>query len=99
MTDDVALRARAIGSLDRVDPEGQIAPPVEDARIDDPLDELSVGRAGFDGRLGVGRAVGWVGRARTGSSGPGGRIGQAATCSRSEIRLAPLSASNRCSLV
>ena len=63
------------------------------------LDELSVGRAGFDGRLGVGRAVGWVGRARTGSSGPGGRIGQAATCSRSEIRLAPLSASNRCSLV
>ena len=48
MTDDVALRARPVGPFDRVDLERQIAPAVQDARIDDPLDELGVGRVGIE---------------------------------------------------
>ena len=85
VTGDVALVARAVGPLDRVDPELEVAPTVEDARIDDPLDELVVGRAeGFAG-----------GVDRTGVAGPVRRLRQAATVSRSEVRLTPLSASNR----
>lgn len=84
MAGDVALVARSVGPLDRVDPELEVAAAVEDARIDDPLDELVVGRAD------LGRAVG-----RAGVAGSTLGFGQAATVSRSEVRLLPVSASKR----
>jgi hypothetical protein len=90
VTDDVALRTGAVGPLDRIDPEGEVATTVEDATVDDPLDELIVGGPRIERGLGL---------ARTGKPGPGGRIGQAATASRSEVRLAPDSASKRWSFV
>jgi len=37
---NVPLRAGSIGPLDRVDPERQVAAAMEDARFDDPLDEV-----------------------------------------------------------
>jgi hypothetical protein len=85
---DVALRARAVGALDRVDAELEIAAAMEDAGIDDPLDELVVGRA--EGLS--------CGSDRTGGSGPVVALGQAATAWRSEVRLTPDSASKRWSL-
>lgn len=95
---DVALGATAVGPLDRVNPELEVAAAVQDARRDDPLDELLV--LGSDG-IGRGRRVRrrarGFGRVRAGGAGPSTVIGQAATASRSEIRLAPDSASNRCS--
>src|SRR5207245_2800551 len=84
---DVALRPRTVGPLDRVDPEGQVVAPMEDPRRDDALDELVV----------VGPRSGWLDRA--GRAGPIRGVGQAATGSRSEVRLTPDSASNRWSLV
>jgi hypothetical protein len=90
VADDVPRGARAIGPLDRVDAECQIAALMNDLRIDDPLDEVVVGRAGIDRGFGVARAD---------IAGPGLAMGQAATASRSEVRLAPDSASNRWSLL
>jgi hypothetical protein len=43
MTGDLAGAAGSIGPLDGVDPEGQVAPLVEDVRIDDALDEIGPG--------------------------------------------------------
>jgi hypothetical protein len=40
MPGDVALGARAVGALDGVDAERQVAALVEDARVDDPLGEV-----------------------------------------------------------
>jgi hypothetical protein len=57
---------------------------VEDPRIDDPLDELVVGRADLRGPVG-----------RAGVAGPTRGIRQAATVSRSDVRLLPDSDSNR----
>ena len=96
MARDVPLRTGAVGPLDRVDPELEVAAAVQDAGIDDPLDELLVGRAGIERRLAIRRRGGV---ARAGGAGPGRPVGQAATASRSEVRLAPDSASNRCSLL
>jgi hypothetical protein len=84
---DVALVAGAVGPLDRVDPELEVATTMEDAGIDDPLDELVVGRADL-GRWGC----------RAGGTGPIRGFRQAATVSRSEVRLLPVSASKRWSL-
>jgi hypothetical protein len=44
MTRDLALRARAVGSLDRVDAEGQVVAFVDDPALDDPLGERVVSR-------------------------------------------------------
>jgi hypothetical protein len=44
VADDLACPARTIGSLDGVDPEGQVVPPKEDPRVDDALDEIGPGR-------------------------------------------------------
>ena len=41
--DDVARAARAVGPLDRVDPERQVPAAVEDPRVDDALDEIGPG--------------------------------------------------------
>jgi len=43
MADDVAGPARAVGALDGVDPERQVAALVEDPRVDDALDEIGPG--------------------------------------------------------
>jgi hypothetical protein len=43
MAGDLARPARAIGPLDRVDPEGQVAAAMEDLRLDDALDEIGPG--------------------------------------------------------
>jgi hypothetical protein len=43
MTDDVAGPARAVGPLDGVDPERQVAALVQDPRLDDALDEIGPG--------------------------------------------------------
>lgn len=86
MAGDVSLGAAAVCSLDRVDPELQVAAAVEDPRFDDPLDEI-----------GVGTVVG-VRAGAPAAPDPGRPIGQAGTASRSEIRLAPVSRSNRWSL-
>jgi len=48
MADDVARGPRAVGPLDRVDAERQVAAVMNDLGIDDPLDEVVVGRAGVD---------------------------------------------------
>jgi hypothetical protein len=43
MTDDIPGPARSVGPLDGVDPERQVAALVEDARLDDALDEIGPG--------------------------------------------------------
>ena len=89
MAGDVPLGAGAVGPLDRVDAELEIAAAMEDARFDDPLDEIGV------------RTVVRGGGARAGfprAADPSRLVGQAGTASRSEIRLAPVSRSNRWSL-
>ena len=43
MPGDVADGARAVGALDRVDPEFQELAAVQDLRIDDVLDEIGPG--------------------------------------------------------
>ena len=43
VADDVARPARAIGALDRVDPEGQVAAAVDDPRVDDALGQIGPG--------------------------------------------------------
>jgi len=43
VTDDVPRATRAVGTLDRVDLERQVATFVEDARLDDALDEIGPG--------------------------------------------------------
>jgi hypothetical protein len=91
MARDVPLGAAAVGSLDRVDPELEIAAAVENPRRDDPLDEL-----GVRGLIGVARVGG--GGARAGVADPSRPVGQAGTASRSEIRLSPVSRSKRWSL-
>jgi hypothetical protein len=103
MAGDVALGAAPVGSLDRVDPELEIAAAVEDARVDDTLDEVGVLRVDVLGNgIGRGRRARCRARVRcvdgTGPAGPRRSGGQAATASRSEIRLAPVSASKRWSL-
>jgi len=40
MPGDVALGPGAVGAFDGVDAEGQVAAPMEDACIDDPLREV-----------------------------------------------------------
>jgi hypothetical protein len=41
--DEVARPARAVGALDRIDAERQVATLVDDPRIYDPLDEIGPG--------------------------------------------------------
>lgn len=48
MTGDIALGPRPVRALDGVDPERQVAAPMEDPRFDDPLDEVVGGRGGVD---------------------------------------------------
>jgi hypothetical protein len=48
VSDDVPRGACAVGPLDRVDAERQVATLMKDLGIDDPLDEVVVGRAGVD---------------------------------------------------
>jgi hypothetical protein len=43
MARDLARAAGSVGPLDRVDPEGQVAAPVENLRLDDALDEIGPG--------------------------------------------------------
>ena len=62
VTRDVTFRMRAVGALDRVDPEGQVATLVEDLRIDDTLDEIGPGGILRGRGLAVGR---WSGQAAT----------------------------------
>src|SRR6185312_13016434 len=61
MAGDVALGARAVGALDGVDPERQVAAVMEDPGIDDVLDEIGPGGI-LRGRLavlvGIGRQLG-----------------------------------------
>jgi hypothetical protein len=85
MAGDVALGAAAVGPLDRVDPELEVVAAMEDPPLDDALGEVGVRR----------RAGRRRGRDRAGRAGPIGSLGQAATVSRSEVRLAPDSASKR----
>jgi hypothetical protein len=40
---DLACRPRPVGALDGVDSEGEIAPAVQDLRVDDALDEIDPG--------------------------------------------------------
>ena len=68
MADDVALGARAVGPLDRVDAERQVVAVVEDPRLDEGLGQVSVGDSGS--------APGPVAQP-AGPSGPGhGRAGR-----------------------
>jgi len=57
MPRDVAFGPAPIGSFDRIDPELEIAAAVEDARTDDPLDELVVGRPDARDIVGRGRRI------------------------------------------
>ena len=57
MAGDVALGARAVGALDGVDPERQVAAVMEDPGIDDVLDEIGPGGI-LRGRRIAGRSVG-----------------------------------------
>ena len=52
---DVARRARAVGALDGVDAERQVAALVDDPRLDDALDEIGPGGI-LRGRCGAVRA-------------------------------------------
>jgi hypothetical protein len=93
MPDDVPGGPAAVAPFDRVDAERQVAAPMDDAGVDDPLEQVVDGfrRRARTVRVRVGRR----GVDRTGGAGPVGLVGQAATGSRSDVRLMPLSASNR----
>jgi hypothetical protein len=71
MAGDVALGARPVGPFDRVDAELEIAAAMEDAPIDDALDELVVGRTSVRvGRWGVARRRSATIVDRAGRAGP-----------------------------
>jgi hypothetical protein len=84
MAGDVALVARPVGPFHGVPAELALPAAMEHARIYHPLQDHVFGRA--DLRRAVGRA---------GVAGPTLRFRQAATVSRSEVRLLPVSASKR----
>jgi hypothetical protein len=93
MADDITRGPSAIGAFDRVDAERQVPAAMDDPGVDDSLEQVVDGfrRRARTVRVRVGR----MGVDRTGGAGPVGLVGQAATGSRSDVRLTPLSASNR----